>query len=59
MQGVVSLAAEEVEEEQACLDLADLILETAKLVDRLANANTAPGGCCFTLSQLQHNTASA
>ncbi len=30
-------------EEQACLDLADLILETAQQVDRFAQASLAPG----------------
>ena len=30
-------------EEQACLDLADLILETAQKVDRFAQASLAPG----------------
>lgn len=30
-------------EEQACLDLADLILETAQKVDRVAQASLAPG----------------
>ena len=30
-------------EEQACLDLADLILETAQKVDRIAQTSLAPG----------------
>ena len=36
-------AADEVAEEQACLDLADLILETAKKVDQFAHASSAAG----------------
>jgi len=39
----VDNAAAEMAEEQACLDLADLILETAQKVDRFAQASLAPG----------------
>ena len=38
-------AVTELAEEQACLDLADLILETAQKVDVVAQANAAPGDC--------------
>ncbi|KAA6422458.1 MAG: baculoviral IAP repeat-containing 6 [Trebouxia sp. A1-2] len=37
------LSAGEMAEEQACLDLAHLILETAQKVDRFAQASLAPG----------------
>ena len=40
-------AAAEVEEEQTCLDLADLILETAQLVDQRAHASSAAGATCM------------
>ena len=43
--GVV-LAAAEVEEGQACLDLAELILETSKRVDQRAHASLAAGKTC-------------
>ncbi|KAL0054327.1 hypothetical protein WJX82_007206 [Trebouxia sp. C0006] len=38
-----NVTAAEMAEEQACLDLADLILETAQKVDRIAQASLAPG----------------
>lgn len=46
-------AAAEAEEEQACLDLADLILETAKRVNQLAQASSAAGKPCISSWQ-QH-----
>lgn len=39
------MAAAEVAEEQASVDLAEFILETAQQVDRFALASSAPGGC--------------
>lgn len=42
---LLGVAAAEVAEEQASVDLADFILETAQQVDRFALASSAPGGC--------------
>lgn len=40
-------AADEVEEEQACLYLAELIVETAKRVDQRSHASLAAGKTCL------------